>query len=290
LIELSDPLLKKKVPVKLIQEEFFGVYCLISRSELKQYKNRCYIGFTVDPNRRIRQHNDGKEKGGAKKTDNKGPWDMVCIIHGFPNAIVALQFEWAWQNPEKSRRLNEMSGLTKARKETPFQFRLRVAGMLLNSVPWNRLALTVRWLFPEFEIPFPMDVCPPVHMKKAYGKVEKYNIVVPSVINEYTMMKPCELCQSTITTMKHLVRCGSRNGCGAHFHTRCLAEEALREGGESCSYVVPLVAKCPNCFLEYRWGDLIRDQHDLLLADENKPRHEDEKIAEGMIPIVMVKK
>lgn len=38
---LSDPLLPptKKTPM-MVQDEFFGVYCLISRSELKQYKVR----------------------------------------------------------------------------------------------------------------------------------------------------------------------------------------------------------------------------------------------------------
>ena len=90
--------------------------------------------------------------------------------------------------------------------------------------------------------------------------------------------------------MDHLVRCFSRNGCGAHFHSRCLAEEALRDSGEICIFQVPLSAKCSNCYLEYRWGDLVRDQHNLLLVDENKPRHEDVKIAEGMIPIVMARK
>lgn len=117
----KDSKRKRGEKVEEVLNEFYGVYCLISRSDRPCYKNRCYIGYTVDPNRRIMQHNGGREKGGAKKTDSRGPWDMVCVVHGFPNHVAALRFEWAWQNPNVSKSLKEKQ-LKKERKETPFAY------------------------------------------------------------------------------------------------------------------------------------------------------------------------
>ena len=77
---------------------------------------------------------------------------MVCIIHGFPNSVSALRFEWAWQNPEKSRRLRALN-LKKDRKESAFAFRLRIACHMLNCEPWRRIALTFRWLLPVKSFP-----------------------------------------------------------------------------------------------------------------------------------------
>ncbi|KAJ5318036.1 hypothetical protein N7508_002544 [Penicillium antarcticum] len=78
--------------------------CYLLRSTVRHAS--LYIGSTPNPIRRLPQHN-GIAKGGAKRTarDKLRPWEMSMLVEGFMNRVGALQFEWAWQHPERSRHL-----------------------------------------------------------------------------------------------------------------------------------------------------------------------------------------
>ena len=70
---------------------------------LKSFKTgRVYVGYTVNFNRRLRQHN-GELVGGAKKTEKGRPWKQICEIKGFYDKSSALRFEWRIQHSKNPR-------------------------------------------------------------------------------------------------------------------------------------------------------------------------------------------
>lgn len=56
---------------------------------------RTYVGATVDPARRLRQHN-GEIVGGARATKGR-VWTRRFLIGGFADERTALRFEWRWK-------------------------------------------------------------------------------------------------------------------------------------------------------------------------------------------------
>lgn len=71
-------------------------YCYMLYSS----EGQTYIGATIDPNRRLRQHNC-ELAGGARATRMRviqgQEWRRACYVKGFPNKTAALQFEWRWK-------------------------------------------------------------------------------------------------------------------------------------------------------------------------------------------------
>ncbi|CAD0204286.1 unnamed protein product [Chrysodeixis includens] len=232
-----------------IVEDFFGVYLLYCINP--KYKGRTYIGYTRDPNRRIMQHNRGTWAGGAHRTNNKGPWKMVMIVHGFPNNISALRFEWAWQNPTKTIRLQHLNLKKVPRKESEFKFKLRVLSEMLRVGPWCRLPLIVRWLETEYIEEFPTERKPPDHMTILQGPVKCRNLKHKPTSTEVSN-EECLLCSNYIINGQSKTTC-LNPCCELLAHITCLADLFLVPGE-----YVPIGGNCPFCSIKLKWGDVVR--------------------------------
>uniref|UniRef100_A0A7N0TGT7 Structure-specific endonuclease subunit SLX1 homolog n=1 Tax=Kalanchoe fedtschenkoi TaxID=63787 RepID=A0A7N0TGT7_KALFE len=117
---------------------FFACYLLTSLSP--RYKGHTYIGFTVNPKRRIRQHN-GEIRCGAWRTKRKRPWEMVMCIYGFATNVSALQFEWAWQHPKESLAVRKAAAELKSLSGVANKIKLAYTMLTLPS--WQSLVLTL---------------------------------------------------------------------------------------------------------------------------------------------------
>ncbi|KAL6839078.1 hypothetical protein ACP4OV_031132 [Aristida adscensionis] len=116
--------------------------CYLLRSQCPRLKGRTYIGFTVNPRRRIRQHN-GEIASGAWRTRRGRPWEMLLCIHGFPSNVAALQFEWAWQHPTESLAVRKAASGFKSLSGAANKIKL--AYTMLNLPSWENLNLTVNF-------------------------------------------------------------------------------------------------------------------------------------------------
>ncbi|KAI9346953.1 hypothetical protein BDR26DRAFT_855416 [Obelidium mucronatum] len=249
---------------------FYACYLLQCQQPGKSTK--CYVGSTPDPIRRIRQHN-GEIQGGAKKTVSGRPWNMVVIVHGFPNKIAALQFEWAWQKPHQSRhfRTANPSAYSKSRKDQEIHVKLQVlADMVLldNWARWPlRIHITSEYIHDYFSgLPGMADL---IGDNMTYGPL--LSLPFRSGLEDEVVLKfqgvmtgrtSCCLCKKNVDQTKPLsfIICPATSTCRMVAHLPCLAQEMMEPDLHLQFQILPKMGSCPMCFESLSWGDLINCQ------------------------------
>lgn len=98
---------------------------------LNDAKTRSYVGATVNPDRRLRQHN-GELRGGAHATSGYH-WTRVCLVRGFPDERAALQFEWMWKHLTRKLR----SGTVLERRYKALAMMQQLGRSSSTSVPFS---------------------------------------------------------------------------------------------------------------------------------------------------------
>ena len=114
------------VPKILTPIQFITRYnCYLLESVNRKAKKKIYFGYTVNPERRLKQHN-GLLVGGAKHTKKNRPWRMLFYISGFDSEHSALQYEYM---------VNKLLGKKKTKSVKPA---IEIINSVLDRPNWCR--------------------------------------------------------------------------------------------------------------------------------------------------------
>ena len=182
---------------------------------------------------------------------------MVLTVYGFPSKVMALRFEWCWQNPKESLLSRNVVSLLKGLgKATEIPCKIRVLYELLNLPPFSRLALNVHWLTQSYHRHLVGCPPPPKQMTVNCGTFDQlYLYSLDSWLQPRAQQPPavCELCAEEAG--EEALSCGME-GCLMRGHVLCLANfMLLREPQE----ILPTHAPCPSCGERLVWGKMVME-------------------------------
>lgn len=80
---------------RALSQKNWWVYVIVS------FSGRTYVGSTVDPFRRLSQHN-GELSGGAKSTRGRGPWSLGRVYGPYKTRSAAFKAEISLKRGKRS--------------------------------------------------------------------------------------------------------------------------------------------------------------------------------------------
>ena len=255
-------------------------FCYLLNSLDPSHPRSTYIGFTVDPPRRIRQHN-GDITAGAVRTRKKRPWGMVMVVTGFPTKSAALQFEWAWQHPYKDRHIKGKVGSLALKASTGKKAKMAICKAMMGLQPWSRYGLNAHFpldadkvLFRSIVPPETDDVDKAAIFEAALSTGPLEDTLSAGGDIEAQIPKgssTCGLCSGEAERRDDaaLATCPF---CKAIGHVVCWAGAGRPEGE-----LLPSSVDCRVCGENMRWCDLIRRswKPDILCSESEDEDIED---------------
>lgn len=199
---------------------------------------------------------------------------MVALVYGFPSKVAALRFEWAWQKPHLSRRL-QTHEIPTGRSSHSAKFKLSILAKMLSTMPWKSMALTVSLLEQSFLSTFrglkpkipdhiqteeeDLSTFEPDQLPDLVLRPEGFTVRLTPLSPDQLEDTACSCCEKPDDKQSHLMLQCLSEGCPFRAHTSCLAQSAYITHQDSC--LVPAVFCCPVCKTNLHWQHLLLQLH-----------------------------